>query len=65
MFRPGSPLRSCTIASIASVCTAPGKTFALGLFAGENRNGQMIADKAFVKIENQFRLLRALQLPVS
>ena len=29
-----------------------GKTFALGFFADENWNGQMIAHKTFVKIEN-------------
>ena len=33
-----------------------GKTFALGFFTSENGHGQMIADKTFVKIENQFGL---------
>ena len=38
-----------------SVCTAPGKPFALRFLAAENRNGEMIARERFVNVEHLLR----------
>src|SRR5207249_9348484 len=43
----------------------PGKTLALGFFAGENRHGQMIADKTFVKIDRKSTRLNSSHVSIS
>ena len=55
-------LRSCTIASMVNVCTAPGKPLALRFLAGKDRDGEVIAREGLVDAQHLFGLLAGLRL---